>query len=231
MNKTKIALGLAALLGAASVMAQSATNPLVRPVSSQAARSASPGAPPSPNEMGYMQGNADAGMGGKNDKSDERVKSAQNLLFRYNVVAITADAAVLRVTSAPSGAAAAGQGGSASSGSGASSTQNVAELASVLPSLMVKRHQKLLIQDVEVVADVQDGQVTLRTVDGKRSIYSGRLDGNSAKVHRGFNWASVDTAYTARQSPPVSKNATATSPAAAANANGQAQSNQSGLAN
>lgn len=230
MNKTKIALGLVALLGVSSVMAEGTPNPLMRPATQQAARGGTPSAPPSPSDMGFMMG-PNGAMGGaqgdlgKNDKTDERIKAAQNSMIRYNVVAVNGDMAVLRVTAAASGAAAVtgqnntqantlGGGNSSNSAAGGSpgglGTGGVGDqVYGVLPSLMVKNGQKLVIQDVEVNVAVHEGQVTLRTADGKRAIYTGRLEGNSGRSFRGFIWAPTDSAYTARQSPPVSKNATA----------------------
>lgn len=225
MKTTKIALGLVALLGVTSVMAQGTPNPLMRPVAPQAARGGAPSAPPSPNDMNFMMGGNGMNDGaGKADKTDERVKAAQNAMVRYNVVAINGDAAVLRVTALNSNTSTnAGQsnsqpgvGGGNSTGSAAGSSPGGLgsggvgdQVYGVLASMMVKNGQKMVVQDVEVDVAVRDGQVTLRTTDGKRAIYNGRLEGNSGRSFRGFVWAPTDSAYTSRQSPPVSKNATA----------------------
>ncbi len=224
MKKTKIALSLLALVGAANVLAQSAPNPLMRPAPQAAQapvggmRGQSPLAPPGANDMSMLMGGQSSQDGlGKNDKTDERVKSAQTAMARYNVVAVQGDTAVLRVTatSAPAAAQSAGpsmgwasQGGNAAGSAGQSATAGAADAAyGVLPSMVVKHKQRAVVQDVEVMADVQGGQVVLRTLDGKRAIYAGRLDGNGGRQMRGFVFTSPDAAYTARQSPPVSKSA------------------------
>jgi len=101
-------------------------------------------------------------------------------------------------------------GGAGQMGLGSAGPAIKATAVGVLPSLVVKHKQTLLVQNVEVTAEVGDNQVVLRTATGKRAIFSGRLEGNSARGNRGINWVSTDDVYTARQSPPVSKNATAT---------------------
>lgn len=222
MTLSKLAVSLMAVFGAASALAQSAPNPLMRPVAPNAASSA-PGALRTPS-MPPVPGMSD--VAGRNDKSDERARAVQTALARFNVVAIQDDTAILRVTTAdgqsagaPSGPAAGAAQGEPAGGGSASKDVNYG----VLPSLVVKHKQKLMIQDVAAIVEVQSGEVSIRLADGTRALYMGRLDGNS-KVNRGVALTPTDPAYTSRQSPPVG----GTSAPGAGGSQGQARTGGTG---
>lgn len=225
MTVSKLAISLLAVFGAASALAQSAPNPLMRPVPPTAGAAA--GAPRAPS-MPPVPGMVDAF--GRNDKSDERVRAVQTALSRFNVVAIHDDTAILRVTtvdSQSSGPASlpASQGeasGGVSAGAGAAKDV----VYGVLPSMVVKHKQKLMLQDVEALVDVHGGEVRIQSADGTRALYQGRLDGNSSKVYRGFALTPTDSAYTNRQSPPVGTSAAVTASGAASGAQGRSGSGQ-----
>lgn len=204
MKKSYLALAVATTLTLTALSAHAITaNPLMRPAPAPAAQSPS-GLPPMPPTDGMFGGGPGMGQptGPGGDKTDERIKAAQNALVRYNVVAISGDTAVLRITAAPGNIVPtqSGSGNSTSSVSGAA-----ADFYGVLPSMVVTDGEELVVQDVKVKARVKKGQVTLLTADGQRSIYAGRLDGNMNRNYRGFNWVTPDAAYTTRQSPPLSK--------------------------
>lgn len=204
MMKSKMYLAMAATLTLTALSAHAITaNPLMRPAPAPAVQAPS-NLPPMPPTDGMFGGGQGVGQnsGPGADKTDERIKAAQNALVRYNVVAISGDTAVLRITAAPGNIvpAQAGSGTSTSSTSGAA-----ADFYGVLPSMVVTDGEELIVQDVKVKARVKKGQVTLLTADGQRAIYAGRLDGNMNRNYRGFNWVTPDAAYTTRQSPPLSK--------------------------
>ena len=203
MMKSTLSLAVATLLTFTAFSAQALTaNPLMRPAPPAAVQSPSnlPPMPPTEGMFSGSMGQSSAIPGA--DKADERVKAAQNALTRYNVVAISGDTAVLRITAAPGNIVPTQNGSGTSS---ASTSGAAADFYGVLPSLVVTDGEELIIQDVKVKARVKKGQVTLQTVDGQRSIYFGRLDGNMNRNYRGFNWVTPDAAYTNRQSPPLSK--------------------------
>lgn len=190
----QISVAVALATAAASSLASPA-NPLMRPASpAQAAVSM----PPLPTDSSFSTANGA-------DKVDERVKAAQNTMVVYNVVAISGDTAVLRVTAQPSTQAQAATTGSATPTAGQVQSAGYADFYGVAPSLVVTDKQHLVIQDVPAVAAVRQGSVTLLTADGQRALYRGRLSGNASRGYQGFVWSNSDAAYTARQSPPLNK--------------------------
>lgn len=202
MMKSTLSLAVATLLTLTALSAQALTaNPLMRPAPPAAVQPPANLPPMPPTEGMFSGGMGQSGAPGA-DKADERIKAAQNALTRYNVVAISGDTAVLRITAAPGNIVPTQSGSGASS---ASTSGAAADFYGVLPSLVVTDGEELIIQDVKVKAKVKKGQVSLQTADGQRSIYFGRLDGNMNRNYRGFNWVTPDAAYTTRQSPPLSK--------------------------
>lgn len=237
MTKTNILFGCLVLFSGSAVLAQSVPNPLVRPAPPQVVSPARM-PPMPPGDFGAYGGAGDSGKAA--DKADERIKAAQSLLSRYAVVAIQGDMAILRQATAAAASGAGGlsnsssvglpgfnPGGSTSATSQSGSTSDLG--AGVMPSLLIKHKEELAIQDVVVIPDIRNGQVVLRTAEGKRAVFSGRLDGNSMRTQRGISWQAVDSAYTARQSPPISK--AAGSATAGNTSNGAGSANQFGNLN
>lgn len=212
MTLSKFALSLLAVFSAATALAQSTPNPLMRPVApsapgAQAGAQRAPSMPPVPSMTDGF---------GRVDKSDERVRAAQSALARFNVVAIQDDTAILRVTAADNQASSAPTGPGAAPGEGSGAASKEVSYG-VLPSMVVKHKQRFMVQDVEAIAEVQAGQIRIASVEG-RALYQGRLDGNSGKVYRGFAPIPSDSAYTARQAPPVGTSSGAAAAVSGSNA-------------
>lgn len=226
MRKTTLSLVALSVMAAYVSAAYAApANPLVRPTALAARQMANqngmggPGMPPAPPAFGQF-GQGQSGGDSADKDAQKGAKAVQSQLARYTVVAISGDTAVLRAlpgvqaqpgavgadASAAGGAAAMAPMGQMPGATPAATggNQQAQTAATVLPSLIVKNKQNVYIQDIEVIPEIGNGQVSLRAVEGNRVVYYGRLDGMSVRVPtKGMKVEAENSAYVQRQSPPV----------------------------
>ena len=68
----------------------------------------------------------------------------------------------------------------------------------VLPSLVVRNNQKLMLNDISLLAEVKDNHVTLRMADASRVVFHGRLESMSQRVQKGVRMEAADMPYVQR---------------------------------
>lgn len=235
---------LAALAELAGAVSAAPANPLLRPLATVApankpgpgARGALPVPPPPPVAS---QGEPVAG-----DRRAPPTAAMRAALARHVVVAVTGDMAVLRPIPSYTGVsvlttqsvenAAGGQpmmpggimqpGGMMQPGmdAGAQNTGTAAQpVARIMPSIVLQHQRKAFVQDAEVLPTIHQGVVTLVLASTGQVVFTGRVEGLAARLPvTGLD--TTDSAYVARQSPPVtgSTSTTTSAPAGAAAAQG-----------
>lgn len=197
MQKLPLSFLVSALLAQGLAWA-APVNPLVRPAALAGRSAPAPGGlgnlptPPMPGYSGAPGGYV--GQGGE----VARATSLPN----YTVVVIAGESAVLRVlapTAAPSAVAAqpvyAGMPNYQPQASSGSTSASV----SVSSSLIVKHKQRLQVGEQELLAEVANGQVTLKAADTDRVVFTGRVDGASQRPARTITPEAQDMGYVGRQ--------------------------------
>ncbi|WP_109015798.1 hypothetical protein [Novimethylophilus kurashikiensis] len=224
MRKVSLSLLTMTLLAGYMATASAApANPLVRPAALAAKVQSAQGQPagnafgmpPPPPALG--QGAVGNGQPDANqEKTEKAASNVQTQLSKYAVVAISGDTAILRalpgVTPAMSGDSNSAQSNNGmiqpvmpqpvATGTPTPATQQTN--GTILPSLIVKNKQRMLVQDVEVMPEVRNGQVSLRAVESNRTVFYGRVDGMSLRnPSKGMKVEAADMAYVQRNYPEV----------------------------